>query len=58
MYKLNTNHNDNTHDEDCKLLISKKVTSAKNVKALREIQASLLKLHEGNAAFHVKDRLL
>ena len=58
MYKLNKNRNDDTHDEDCKLFISKKVTSPKNVKALGEIRASLLKLHEGNAAFHVKDRLL
>jgi hypothetical protein len=58
MYKLNKNRNDDTHDEDYKLFISKKVTNPKNVKALGKIQASLLKLHEGNAAFHVKDRLL
>eukprot|EP01036_Dinobryon_divergens_P032432 gene32432-42019_t len=58
MYKLNKNHNDDTHDDDWRLKITKKVTNPHNLKALGEIQASLLKLHEGNAAFHVKDRLL
>ena len=50
MYKLNKNRNDDTHDEDYKLFISKKVTNPKNVKALGEIRTALSKLHEANTS--------
>ena len=58
MHKMNKNRDYDTHDEDSKLKISKKLTSRKNQEALSEIKISLLKIHEGNAAFCIKGKLL
>jgi hypothetical protein len=58
LYRMNQDRNSEVHDADCKMKTSKKITSAKNQAALKEIRNVLTKIKPENAAYPIKDSLL
>lgn len=58
LHKFNKDRNDDTHDEDCNLKTSRKITSPRNQAALKELKTVVDKIETGHASYFIKARLM
>ena len=58
LYRLNFARSEDTHFSVIKLLPQKKITSVKNLAALKEVRSTVESIQAHHAAHHVKNGLL